>query len=61
MQKRSILTVVLVGTLLGVWGQFPVAHAQQAKAVADRKEAVVIQLTQKRVVASPPPRGRAAR
>lgn len=53
MQKRSILAIVLVGTLLGALGQFPVAHAQQAKAVADRKEAVVIQLTQKRVVASP--------
>ena len=53
MQKRSIVAIVLVGTLLGALGQFPVAHAQQVRPVADKKEAVLIQLTQKRVVASP--------
>lgn len=53
MKKRSIAAALVVGLMLAAVGQFPVAHAQQVKPVTDRKEAVVIQLTQKRVVASP--------
>lgn len=50
MKKRSIMMVVLAGTLVAALGQFPVAHAQQVKPNADKKDAVLIQLTQKKVV-----------
>lgn len=53
MKKRSILAAVLVGTLVSVLGQFPAAHAQQTQPLASKKDAVVIQLTQKRVMTGP--------
>lgn len=53
MQRRAMLVAVVLGTLVAAMGQLPAAHAQAAKATADKKEAVVIQLTQKRVVSGP--------
>lgn len=53
MNKRSMLAAVFVGTLVAALGQFSVAQAQPAKATADKKEAVIIQLTQKKVVSGP--------
>jgi uncharacterized repeat protein (TIGR01451 family) len=53
MQKRSMLVAMVLGTLVAALGQLPAAHAQASKAQAEKKEAVVIQLTQKRVVSGP--------
>lgn len=53
MQKKSIIAAVLVGAMVAALAQFPVAHAQQAKPLSDKKEAVLIQLTQKRVLSGP--------
>jgi len=52
MQRKLVLMAVVVGALGMVLGQLP-AHAQASKAVTDKKEAVVIQLSQKRVVSGP--------
>lgn len=53
MKRRAIAATVILGTLTAVLGQFPAAHAQALKAKADTKDAVLIQLTQKRVVVGP--------
>ncbi len=53
MQKKSMLMAVVMGTLLAAVGHLPAAHAQASKSAVDKKDAVVIQLTQKRVVSGP--------
>ncbi len=51
--KQSVLAVVLCGTLMAALGAGQLAHAQAARAGAEKKDAVVIQLSQKKVVVGP--------